>query len=229
MPDFVDIPGSREAPRGTSRSTPPRADARAFSGSAVAVAQATLEHAAVQYASYLASLPADEAPSEAGAFRNTDAAKAATVALGAVRDLVPAARAEMTRLRADLRPPADAAGQIAAQRQWQRHRQILDRAEPGTSVALANRLLTNADPAELATIVEELPSYLAARGQDSTWVDDVVANNVPKLGAARDRLARAKRAAAVIEQNHTMLAKAYEQDTRPPQRLVDAAQFDPDA
>lgn len=48
-------------------------------------------------------------------------------------------------------------------------------------------------------LLEELPSHLQSRGQPVDWLDKVVAQNVPELGAAERELAKAKRDATVLK------------------------------
>lgn len=67
--------------------------------------------------------------------------------------------------RQDLSPCGDTATELRATRCWNRHKTVLDSAEGGGLSAAARQAITNADRVELGTLLEELPAYLASRGQ----------------------------------------------------------------
>jgi hypothetical protein len=83
-----------------------------------------------------------------------------------------------TVLRTALTPEA----QTAAQRTWQRDRQVLDAlASEGEKAHAITETIKSAanDPARLAVLAEEAPSYLRAAGVDPGFLDNVFAQVVP--------------------------------------------------
>jgi hypothetical protein len=108
-----------------------------------------------------------------------------------------------------------------ASRVWARAVRLLDsKPSPPEVSAAARDLVANADPADVAVLREELPSYLDSRSAPSDWLDTALAQKIP--GAA-DAVAESKLKAkqlAVVRSNHDRLVHAVKADMEAPY-LVD--------
>ena len=84
------------------------------------------------------------------------------------------------------------AAQIRAQRFWARTKPVLDSKPAAGVLAAAMSLVETADPADLATTLEELPSYLQARGLDGGDVlDAALYRRLPAMARGRQDAERA--------------------------------------
>src|ERR1700758_1615767 len=93
-------------------------------------------------------------------FANTEAARDADAALAELVQHRDERAARVEAERAKLAPPLDAAGQVHAQRTWQRAERQLGSAENvAQRAAIARQLVGQASPEELAVYAEELPPY----------------------------------------------------------------------
>lgn len=94
------------------------------------------------------------------------------------------------------------ANDVGAQRSWARAERTLDAARPGAVGDIARGLIEAAkSDEEVATLAEELPSYLAAKGVPSDVVDQALANKLPELAAARRAVRDNHNALSVIKHN----------------------------
>jgi hypothetical protein len=158
-------------------------------------------------------------------FADTQAAKAAHAAVAeaaAERDRLAEAVADA---RDRIAPPGDTAGQLHAQRVWERGRHALDAASrnPAKTVATARNLIRDAKPDELAVYVEEVKPWLAAEGHPTDWLDGEIARAAPEYAAAKVAHRDAERKVIKLQHNARVTANAYKSG-RP---LNDALLVDP--
>jgi hypothetical protein len=137
------------------------------------------------------------------------------------------AQAEVTRMRAALTTPGDAAGEQRNTRY--RDRLVREIESAKSPLAAAQHAVESASTDELGVIMEELPSLMAAKGVPTDgWLDRVVGSKVPEYEAAQRRAANAAQARQVVSYNasavRTAIAQGHSAHT-----LVDASKFDPDA
>jgi hypothetical protein len=160
-------------------------------------------------------------------FANTDAAAAVDAAVSQVRERADEAATQVDKLRRSLSSHSDAVAEMRAGRYWVRTQRILDNTGNAKLFGVAQNLITEADRAELAVLLEELPAYCESRGQSTSWLDAAVGQAVPEYGAARARLTKAQQARTVIEYNAKALHRGFAEG-RPPTVLADPARYDPD-
>jgi hypothetical protein len=163
-------------------------------------------------------------------FQESTAAQAVGATAEAVRKYRDQTAAEAARVRDSLSVEGDTAAELRATRAWQRHKAILDRAEDGKVGVVAQRAIADAaarnDRAELSTLIQEVPDYFAARGQDSGFLDAALRQAVPEYAEAQ-RVARdAERLHQVTVRNADALRGSYGTG-RPPAVLVDPSALRP--
>jgi hypothetical protein len=128
----------------------------------------------------------------------------------AVRD---EAQATVDSVRAALIPQRDMAGELRAQRDWARQQRLLDSAgNESRRVAMAQEMVRETtDPAQFATLIEEVQPYLASYGLPTGWLDGEIAQRVPALREAKRDLAQADKALTVtrfnVDQQRRALAR----------------------
>ncbi len=200
-------------------------------GTPVQNAQAADAYARREFERYRQILPpGGELVTGSRLFAATPAAQAADRLADAVSNRLAAAQARHDGILAGLTVPADdAAAQISAQRWWSRQKPLLDKETSSGLMNSVSRLIDQAsDSGDLAAAVEEIPLYLQARGQPSSYFDDLLATKLPELASARDEIAKATRARDVVNHNRDTLHRSYERGTIPPPP-VRADIHDPDA
>jgi hypothetical protein len=69
--------------------------------------------------------------------------------------------------------------------------------------------VNNATPEQLPVLNEELPAWLAAKNQPSTWVSDAIAKVDHSVGQANEQAATADRKLRKIEHSAKVVANAY--------------------
>jgi hypothetical protein len=216
MPAYVnDHWGGGHAP--TPQPVPaPNAPAVNFSGDPFEVADAKTRYAARTFNEYVEqvnSIPNLDERQKAQAlesFANTAAARDAEASVSAARAYRDQLAVRPDAERATLTTASDPAAQTNAVRQWERDQRLLDaQSSVGQIYSTARNLVNNATPEQLAVLAEELPSYLKAKGQPSTWVNDALAQAAPQLGEAREQAAEADRKVLKLQHNHRATANAY--------------------
>jgi hypothetical protein len=108
--------------------------------------------------------------------------------------LVAQKRAEVDAGTAVLRTALTPEAQTAAQRTWSRDREVLGaRASEGEKANAITEAIKSAanDPARLAVLAEEAPSYLRTAGVDPSFLDKVFAQVVPGQAERVDKLDKA--------------------------------------
>ncbi|OBG36200.1 hypothetical protein [Mycolicibacter heraklionensis] len=144
------------------------------------------------------------------AFADTHAAQLVGDSLQAVQTIADNAEAEVGRVRDNLMRPGDAAAELRNTRSWNRFQRTLDNVkEDAYSQAVAG-LIKAAKPDEIGVLLQELPSYLAAKGyNDTEWIDELVAQAVPEYGTARRRAHAAQQALTITAANAKRLQDRY--------------------
>jgi hypothetical protein len=134
------------------------------------------------------------------------------------------AQTAVNAIRAGLTPERDTAAELKAQRTWSRQQRLLDSAETdGQRASIAQQIISNTtDISEFATAVEEIAPYLAAHGQPTEWLEDKMAQRVPALSEAKNKLAAADSALTVTQFNANQQRRALSSGHRATQ-LVDPA------
>jgi hypothetical protein len=201
--------------------------------SVVAQAHSVIQSAKEQFGQHINRIPndrysADGYRAEVGAFAETEAARSVDKAVEQVRQRRDQAQTQIDRIRRDLSPNGDTAAELRASRYWDRTRRILDNLDSASLYGAAQDLLSTADQAELGTLLQEIPAYLQARGQNTEWIDTAVAQVVPEYSAARERLGKAEKALQITEYNAKALRKGFTEG-RPPTVLADPHKYDPDS
>jgi hypothetical protein len=206
---------------------PANAPAVNFDGDPFEVADAKTRYAARKFGEYVeqvSSVPGIDERTKAAAleaFTQTPAARDAEASISAAqahRDEL-AARPDAERAR--LATASDTSAQIAAQRQWDREKAQLDAQQNvGHIHATARNLVNNATPEQLAVLAEELPAYLAAKGQPTTWVNEALAKAAPELAAARTQAAEAERRVIKLRHNSRIVSSAYKAHRAVDSRLL---------
>jgi hypothetical protein len=162
---------------------------------------------------------------QVAAFANTPEALAVDAHEAAVIARRNQAEADYARTLADLSPAGDAAQETRNSRVWDRHRHAIDNAK--SPVTAARVAINQADAAELAVLLEEVPAHLAASGQPAEWVNGAVEQRAPELAAARKALDKANQAVTVTQYDAARLREGFASG-RPPVTLVNPEKFDPD-
>jgi hypothetical protein len=196
----------------------PPADAPAanFSGDHFEVADQKNRYAARKFGEYFEQVNAvpgiDERTKAAAleAFSQTPAARDAVASVEAAQAHRDQLAAQVDTERAALATGSDSGAQIAAQRQWEREKALLDAQQNvGQIHATVRNLVNNATPEQLKVLAEEVPAYLAAKGQPTTPFNEVLAEAAPQLAAAREQANDAARKVIKLQHNHRVTANAY--------------------
>ncbi len=213
---------------------PSRVTARAVTvdGSVVEQAHATIENAKTAYEKFLNGIPREHFSSEGlkeqiSKFADTDAAKAVDKAVEQVRERADKAAAQVDKVRKQLSPNGDTAAELRATRYWNRTKAVLDSAKEGAFGAAQN-LIANADREQLGTLLQELPSYLQARGHTSDWIDTAVGQVVPEYAQAAKQLKTANQAVIVTRSNAESLRKTFSNEGHRPVLVKYDPRLDPD-
>ena len=209
--------------QGTATAVGINAPAGKFTGSPIAVADASIRHAANLHQTFLATIdPPTYSPDglakQCAVFKGTDAMGAATAAVKAVNDLADAAAQNVADVRKSLSTSdGDVSTAMAAQAYWNRKVRLLDSIADGPQLlSAAQGLVADASPPEIAVLATELPDYLTSRHQaDTSWLDTAIANQVPDLAQAIADASVAAKAAAVTNWNYQQLANRVNGTTTP--------------
>lgn len=112
-----------------------------------------------------------------------------------VADVLSEAQAEEKVIRAALIPPRDMAGQVEAQRTWARQKEYLDSSADGSErIARAREIIRGTpDLATFQTAVEEIIPNLRTNGLPTAWAEEEIAQRVPALAQARQKVADAEK------------------------------------
>ena len=204
-------------------------------GSVVQQAHKAVVHAHNEFRKHLDATEAirgnfteDGYRAQVAVFQNTSAAKAVDAALESVVARRDAAAEHVAKVKRDLSPPADTAGELRSTRYRDRIIRQLDTKESGALFEAANELIAGATRQELSVLLEELPTYLQSRGATSDWIDARVGQVVPEYGAARQQLQRAESARQIVDYNVKSVRKGFA-DGRASSVFADPTRFDPDA
>lgn len=164
------------------------------------------------------------------AFAKTHSVKVATeLAPKAVAERAEQAEAKVREEIAVLAADGDLQAELKAARTWQRTKHLLDSQDSGEKVATAAKLVTDAKPAELATYLQEIPTYFAAEDLPSDWLDSLLEQKVPAVASAMNQRTLAIKAAAGIANNAARLGKAAAEGRQTYVGLLNYNVFDPDA
>jgi len=177
-------------------------------------------------AAHSRDIPPDVLKANAGAFAVSDAALTLPPALDAVKQDAEDAVAQVNDLlKSSKVDDSDVAGQIAAQRFWDRAQRTLDAAQGVPKlVAAAQNLVAHATDAQIPVLNEELGDYLGARNAPSGWVPRALAERIPGMADATETRILRQRHLAVIAQNHAGLQHAFAKDVAAPPLMDPAAQ-----
>ncbi|OBH80197.1 hypothetical protein A5681_04530 [Mycobacterium scrofulaceum] len=77
-------------------------------------------------------------------------------------------------------------------------------------------MIRSAPDAQIPTLSEELPDYLASRGVPADWLNAALAQRIPGLDEAQAEATLKAKQYAVLVQNHHALTKAIANDTPAP-------------
>lgn len=148
-------------------------------------------------------------------FATSEDAKALPAFAALADQLVAEKQAAYDEQFKSLTPVGDTAAELRAQRTWDRERSKLDAlASEGERAAAVRSAIKNCDdPATLAVLIEESPSYLQAKGVETDWLSEVIAEKVPALSQAKVTLDRATGCATALKQASRMLQGAIESGT----------------
>jgi hypothetical protein len=197
---------------------PPNAPAVNFSGDPFEVADAKTRYAARKFGEYVEQMNAilnlDERTKAQAleAFATTPAARDAAASVEAARAHRDQLAAKVDTERAALATDSDSGAQIAAQREWARHEAQLEaQSNVGQVHATATNLVRNATPQQLNVLAEELPAWLAAKGQTAVAesINEAIAQAAPQLGEARQAHSDAERKVVKLQHNHKVTQNAY--------------------
>lgn len=176
-------------------------------------------------AAHSRDIPMETLKANAGAFAVSDAALTLPEALNAVaKDAEDAVAHVNGLLKSSKVDNTDVAGQIAAQRFWARAQRTLDATNSVPKlVAAAQKLVADADDAQIPTLSEELSDYLTSRNAPTGWLPGALAQRIPGLGDATTAARLRARQLAVLKHNHEGLQKAFAKDLAAPP-LMDPSQ-----
>lgn len=226
---FGSLPGTAPARRQYPPSPPPFDPATVGGRDPIEHAARVQRAAAEQYQQWRnafgPNVSGEDRRGSAGWFQTSEAAHALQPALEAARahadEADQAAKAGVDSLAV----PDDK--HDAARRIWDRSRYQLDAADGvPAKVAVAQRLVANAQRLELATLKEELPAYFSAVKQAGgkavpmDWLTDALASQVTGNDDARAEAALRAKRVAVLNVNHNNLTRAFAAGT-PASPLLD--------
>lgn len=175
-----------------------------------------------EFAKHVNSLPVDRFSATGLAqhiqgFADTAAYRAVAPAVQKVNETADAADAKVAAVKDALSGDGDTASELRNTRMWKRSERLLDSVKDRSGLlSAAKKLVASASPVDLGVLLQELPSYLQARGQaDTAWLETAVAQISPALADAI--------AARTLAQKHRDItnvnAKALAHRVTPPQRL----------
>lgn len=154
-------------------------------------------------------------------FVHTAAARDAEASISAAQAYRDELAARPGAERARLATASDPAAQTAGQRQWDRDKAKLEaQSNVGQIHATAANLVNNATPDQLAMLAEELPSWLAAKGRPTQWVNDAIPKAVPQLGEACEQATAAERRLLKLRHNARVNQNAYKAQRPVDPRMV---------
>lgn len=171
-----------------------------------------------------AGVTADDRRDSAGWFAASDGAASLAPALAAVDADVADAQAKVdAAVKGQKVDTGDVAAQLAADRYLRRLDRILAplKGNPAKVIDAFRAEIANADPAQLAVLVEEGPSILESLGAPTDWLNDAVAQKIPGLEDLRTDAALKAKRRDVLAANNAALLRAFNKGTPPPE-LVDA-------
>lgn len=204
----------------------------------IVAAAALLRDAAAKFEKHIASIdPAPFTPeglhNQIGAFAESPAAQQIDDAIGLAAQREADAEAHVADVLAKLSPQGDVAAELRSTRAWNRAQRQLDAVPSDRVPEMARTLIANADDAELGVLLQELPSFLASKGQASDWLTLVVAERLPELADAQRKLKLARQARPQIEFDAQRLRDRITKTTAPkayePVPFLDLGHYDPDA
>jgi hypothetical protein len=164
------------------------------------------------------------------AFARTHSVKVATeLAPKAVADRAERAEQEVRDEINALKADGDLQAELKASRIWQRTKHLLDSQDKAAKVSTAAKLVDDAEPAELAVYLQEIPSYMTAEDLPSDWLNPILEQKVPRVAAAINRRTLAIKARDGIRNNGARLGKAAAEGRQTHVGLLDYQCFDPDA
>ncbi len=131
---------------------------------------------------------------------------------------------------AALSKEGDAAAESRAIRIWNRTERELDTQKSGEAVATMIKLIGDATPEELSVYLQEVPSYMRAKGIEADWLDKLLEDKVPSVAEAMNKRALAMKFAAGVKNNADRLGQAAKEGRLPHVPLLDySVPYDPDA
>jgi hypothetical protein len=161
-------------------------------------------------------------------FADTGAAKAVDTEVGNLQASADQAAAKLAKIMTGLSPDGDTAAELRAGRFWDRTKPLLDNAKEG-AVSRAQKLITTASREELGTLLQELPAYLEAHNQPTSWIESAVSQVVPEYGQAVKRNRLAQKALTIGKYNADNLRRTFaEGHAGSPLVLADLRGYDPD-
>lgn len=164
-------------------------------------------------------------------FTTTAAYKAIDAHAANVEARLDQAQADYDKVRRELSPDGDTAAELRATRFWDRTKAVLDAQDNAEVISKAQGLLTNALPAELGTLLQELESYCIARGVSTDWIEPAAAQASPQYARATAELNKAKQAAMFTMHNAARLRDAIAKRSQVPIPIAKpnrAGAYDPD-
>lgn len=196
-------------PREQFQPTDPFSNARPTEGTAFEQARAAITHAQNEFHHYVNNVLAPERHKcvpgdwerQVDKFASTGSYTAIERHVQAVQQLRDKAQDNLDEVRRSLtQDDGDTATELRANRFWNRTRAILDNANPASVITVGRDQMAKATPAELNILLQELPSYCAARGVKTTdWIDTTAAEVSPEYGRAAKKLAKANEAVRIVE------------------------------
>lgn len=213
--------------------------ARQFKGTVFEQALAAIAHAQNAYQRHVDATNADKhrySPQgyqeQITGFGETAAAKAIADHVDRVKARRDQAQAHVAQVRRTLSPDGDTAGELRATRYWNRTKAVLDAHSTPDVVTRGTELISQATPAELGTLLQELEPYCVARGVASTdWIDAAVGQSSPEYGRAVKQLTKAQQSVVMVEHNARRLQNAIatgQQVLVPLARPTRDGDYDPD-
>jgi hypothetical protein len=161
-------------------------------------------------------------------FADTGAAKAVDTEVGNLQAIADQSAAKLAKIMTGLSPDGDTAAELRANRYWLRTKPLLDNAKEG-AVSRAQKLITTASREELGTLLQELPAYLEAHNQPTSWIESAVSQAVPEYGQAVKRNRLAQKALTIAKYNADNLRRTFaEGRAGSPLVLADLRGYDPD-
>ncbi len=152
----------------------------------------------------------------------SDGALALQPAMDAVKAHVDSITGKVGEALKGVRVADDQGSQIQAQRFWQRAERGLSAAAKkgqGPAVAAAQRLVAEADDAQVAVIAEGLRPWMADNGLPAGWLPNALADKLGMSDVVADANLAQKQHAMLL-QNHGMLQRSFANDVDP-QPLLD--------